>query len=109
MLLSRMTYCTADDNQAYLHIVWTGHFEKKLQSLLLEGLIRILQTVNDSDLMFIGIVGVDAHDSAEGINPHILQIVVARLQKCGDHDRRCKYRRKICMETTTSKVDDYSP
>lgn len=81
--------CVAPLGAAHLYIIWLGHFVQQLQGLLLEHVIWVFQAVDDGQLMLSCILGVDAHYACQTIDAHILQVVTAALQKCGDHLSSC--------------------
>ena len=74
---------------SHLNVCWLGHLAQQLQGLLLQGLIRVLQAVDDSDLVLGRILGVYAHDPGKPVNACVLQVVAGGSQECGDHLCRC--------------------
>lgn len=76
----------------HLHIVWLGHLVQQLKGFLLQHVVRVLQAVDDSQLMLRCILGVDAHNAGQAVYAHVLQIVAAALQECGDHFCSCSMR-----------------
>ena len=52
--------------------------------LALQGLIRVLQAVNDSHLVLRGVLGVVLDDGCQPCDTQVLQVVVVRLDEAGD-------------------------
>ena len=63
----------------HLYVVRVGHLEQQLQGLALQCLVWVFQAVDHRQLVVGGKAGVDAHNPAEGLDSHILEIVVGRF------------------------------
>lgn len=82
-------HCKSAAATSYLHIVGLSHLVQQLKGLLFQHVIRILQAVNDGQLVLCCVLGVDAHNARQAVNAHILQVVAAALQERGNHLSSC--------------------
>ena len=90
----------------HLHIVWLGHLEQQLKGFLLQHVVRVLQAVDDSQLMLRCILGVDAHNACQAVYAHVLKIVAAALQECGYHFRSCSMQQALAYQQFRQGVNN---
>ena len=66
---------------AHLHIVGLCHLVQQVQGLVLQGFIRVFQTIDDCHLVIGCILSIDAHNARQSINANVFEVVAAGLEE----------------------------
>ena len=78
---------------------------QEVQRLVLQGLIRILQAVNDRHLMLGCILGIDVHYAGKRIDAHILQVVAAGSEEGANHLCSCMTKQVLLLSGHVAKLE----
>mmetsp|Transcript_36428 Transcript_36428/g.86520 ORF Transcript_36428/g.86520 Transcript_36428/m.86520 type:complete len:597 (+) Transcript_36428:1320-3110(+) len=68
-----------------LDVVRLRHLVQELQCLPLEGLVRILETVDHHHLLLLDVLRVDCHHRGEAVHADVFEVVGRAPQEGGDH------------------------